>query len=800
MGTPPLLPREAMRVFWEVVSAPPPDHTLLCASRRILAVGTGILCFLAPARAMQVTGYSSILNDRFSGGFPAAPVSNPDMTFVGAGRNWSGVGWDPANAQKGYGFISPSHYLVARHFGGSASVTTFDQSGTLRSGTQSAVENTNLGIVFFGETVGDLSLGTLTTPLPNLARYGVLDLNATSATNATSAYSGVPLFVYGRGANNTSSPRLATTPVSAVTVSGSNHSFTTPRTDLQLEVGDSGSPVFANWTNPNGEVEPALIGNHAAVNDTNNFHNFLGTHEVINSLNAFLADDGRALRVVGNAAYTWVGSSSTAIDRNVAWGFGGNPNATGATTDLYVRFDPATAANRAVSVNANHTLRGLFFKSSASGTDSFTFSGAATLTIGRGGLTSYDNNIQTFSANLKLGDHQFWDAGSFGLAVANLETNGRLLEIRAGGGSTISGTISGTGSLALESGFLTLSGSSTYTGPTWIHEGSLRVIGTLASSASVRLASLATLAGSGQVPQILGSGTVAPGSAQAILTAPSVNPSSGLDFAFEFTSATAPTFGSATASVNDLLHLTGTVPFTSNLTATNQVAIFLDVPELKAGEHFRGGFFLDASADFLPSVEGATFLVHLRDAAGPVAFGGQQYRVYAGPLEISLTTEAQTANFGVGDVGGRILQLGVRLPSTSYDAWAATAFPAETPEADRLADADPNADGVVNLLAYAYRLDPILTPPHELPQSFFVPAPGGAGGELVYQFRRNKLAADLTYVVQVSDSLGSWTDFTGSTLVINADPDGDGGAEVVEIRIPVTDNETKKFVRLQVVR
>jgi len=269
--------------------------------------------------AMQVTGYTAAQNDRFASGFPTAPVNNTNALFVGLANNWSSVGWDASNVIKGFGFLSPSHYLVARHFGGATNVRVFDSFGILRTGAQLTVKETTYGTVFSGQTVGDISLGTLTSPLANISRYGVLDLNASSTANTPTNYSNLALLVCGRGIDGASSPRIAATTVFGASASGNNQYFLTPRTGVQLELNDSGSPAFANWTNPNGAAELAILGNNAAVDATYNIHNFIGTHESITALNNFMTDDGRALRVVGNYSNTWVGSSSTLISNRRAW-------------------------------------------------------------------------------------------------------------------------------------------------------------------------------------------------------------------------------------------------------------------------------------------------------------------------------------------------------------------------------------------------------------------------------------------------------------------------------------------------
>jgi hypothetical protein len=63
----------------------------------------------------------------------------------------------------------------------------------------------------------------------------------------------------------------------------------------------------------------------------------------------------------------------------------------------------------------------------------------------------------------------------------------------------------------------------------------------------VAVAAGATLAGHGAVSSISGAGTIAPGNSPGILTATHLDPSGGMDFAFDFTQAGSPTYSNAAA-------------------------------------------------------------------------------------------------------------------------------------------------------------------------------------------------------------------------------------------------------------
>lgn len=630
-------------------------------SARAVLVLAVVVFQAATLPAIQITGYTSAANDRFQGGYPGAPVNNSSVTFVGSAYDWSGVGWASTDATKSFGFLSPLHYLVANHYGGASTVQLFGGDGQLHSATQSSVTNTGYGVVFSGQTAGDLSLGKLAAPVSaswDIARYAVLDLNASSTTN--SAYNGQPLLVYGRGANGTQSTRVGAAAVATTTLSGANSYISTTRTNVQLETGDSGSPVFIGWTNPNGGKELTLLGNNAAIDASNNYMNYLANSTVINQLNTMMTPDGYALRIAGNPAATWTGNTGgtgTNLSRASNWSGNAIPS------DNYTLFDASSTTHRAITVNAGTNLRGLYFKATATTGDGFSFSGASSLTIGRGGVTNYDEAAQTFSSTVVLGDHQYWDVGSGGVTVANLNTNGKLLEISGTGTATISGQISGSGGIALSGSHLQLTGNSTYIGGTWAHTGKLQVDGNIASSSWVMLDSGAALFGHGIVGTITGQGSVDPGNSPGILTASSLNPSQGMDFNFEFTQTGSPNYATASASGNDLLRLTGATPFSQSLTAANTVNVFLNIAALQANSVFRGGFFTDNNSAFFSSIQSAAFMYYLANPSGDTIYNGVNYSAYGGLLVFNLSTVQETAAFASGSQTGYVMQVQAFDPS-----------------------------------------------------------------------------------------------------------------------------------------
>jgi autotransporter-associated beta strand protein len=658
--------------------------SVVASSMVIAILNSGVIALLgAPgtASALDVIGYTAAANDRFASGYPTAPVTNTNPAFVGIDYSWLGVGWAASDPTKSFGFLSPQHYLVATHYGGSPTIKFLDAQGLVSSATEASVTNTGYGFTNSGAQPPDISIGELTAPIPSssgLPRYGVLDINASSTTN--SSYNGQPLLVYGRGPSGTQSTRIGAATINGTTLSGSDSyitTITTTASGVLLQVGDSGSPDFIPWTNPNGAKELTIIGNNAATaSGTFNVMNAIGNSAVMAAINALTTPDGYALKVVGNPSNTWVGSSSTLIGNRGAWGL--SPPAP-LPNDKYVLFDGATAGGgRAVTVDTAANERGMYFKSTGSGTSGFTFSGASTLTVGRGGITNYDTSRQTISSPIALGSHQYWDAGAGGITANAIATGtaGYLLEIAGSGTARITGDVSGSGGLAASGHRLELSGSSSYTGRTWVHTGTLVVGGTIGSSSGVSLAAGGVLAGTGRVPAIAGAGAVDPGNSPGILTGPSVDPSAGLDFNFEFTQTGSPTWGTGTASGNDVLRLTsGSTPFATALAAANGVNVFLDVATLSLNDVFRGGFFTDLDAAFLGSVQNASWNYYLATPGGATTYNGVAYSLYGGPYSVALATVAETAAFSGGSEAGYVTQFTV-VPEPMMGATLALAVAA----------------------------------------------------------------------------------------------------------------------------
>lgn len=226
-------------------------------------------------------------------------------------------------------------------------------------------------------------------------------------------------------------------------------------------------------------------------------------------------------------------------------------------------------------------------------------------------------------------------------------------------------------------GTVLFNNSLTTSGSVAVRYGSLKLGPDITVSAAGTLGvdSGALLSGVGAVAGTIGgAGLVAPGNSPGILTAGAVDPSGGLDLAFEFTGLT-PDYTDAANSLNDVLRLTGTSPFASSLSAINTVSLYLPAGAA-AGSIYEGGFFTDRTAaqfgNFLATIGNADFVAYVADASGTVSYNGTNYSLLG--LTISVGTRTvPTAGFngGVSTVtNGQVTTFAVAVPEPAALALA----------------------------------------------------------------------------------------------------------------------------------
>ena len=140
-------------------------------------------------------------------------------------------------------------------------------------------------------------------------------------------------------------------------------------------------------------------------------------------------------------------------------------------------------------------------------------------------------------------------------------------------------------------------------------------------------------------------------------------------------------------------------------------------------------------------------------------------------------------------------------PMTALDTWRNDAFGTTANSGDAADAADPDGDGVVNLLEYAYHTAPTATTSAgDLPKVQIVNV--SSQDYIAYQFRRSDTASNLVYSIETSSDLSTWTTLWSSnsadnTYLYSHTDNGDGSANYV-IRHNQSIGSDKQFLRLRV--
>ena len=430
------------------------------------------------------TGNEAAYN-RFASGYSSAPVNNTSTAFIGAGYDWSGVGWSAVNSNQSVAMLSPQHVLYAAHYTPSTTLRFTAGAGTITSATVKSYS----GALVAGQ---DLAVGTLSAPVSSTAGIATYALWF-QGYNAT-PYVGKSLLVYGMSARigkaNVNSFWVNTgTDLSpdTTTVRKNLLMFTnTPATQgagyCNFQVGDSGSPTF--YTSPEGKL--VLTGVHYAVSSTASGQASYASWDsmaagLLPELNLEMAKTGWLPEVYTPATNTWTGGGS-----GNNWGTSSNWLAGQRAADVMTtigsetlvwtaaaaRFDNNQTSKFAVTLNGVREITGLIFTGSGSG--KFAFSGNA-LTLGEAGIHNQTTVTHTLGMAVSLRTAQRWNADTGGLAVTgSVNNNGNLLFVTGSANTTISGVLSGAGGLGKDgAGTLFLTASNLYSGSSFVHAGTV---------------------------------------------------------------------------------------------------------------------------------------------------------------------------------------------------------------------------------------------------------------------------------------------------------------------------------------
>jgi hypothetical protein len=126
-----------------------------------------------------------------------------------------------------------------------------------------------------------------------------------------------------------------------------------------------------------------------------------------------------------------------------------------------------------------------------------------------------------------------------------------------------------------------------------------------------------------------------------------------------------------------------------------------------------------------------------------------------------------------------------------YQSWAAARG-----LSDLSLTADPDHDGLSNLIEYAFNTDPFASSGNQLPTAAVV-----EGSYLTMTFRY-LLGSDVDYHVERSNNLGTWSaieDEDVSYAVTDPDVDGDGTTELHCVFVPLIPGDSQGFLRLNIV-
>ena len=144
-------------------------------------------------------------------------------------------------------------------------------------------------------------------------------------------------------------------------------------------------------------------------------------------------------------------------------------------------------------------------------------------------------------------------------------------------------------------------------------------------------------------------------------------------------------------------------------------------------------------------------------------------------------------------------------PLTWRETWLQTYF---SPIGVYVADlADPNGDGISNVMAYALALSPTAVNPPGSGLQVAITS-DGTNDIFTITFRRDPRATDLTYQLQTSDELFNWTTIvqsasgatpTGVGFISESDAPGQGPVKIVTAR-EVLPTPANRFSRLLVIR
>ena len=348
-----------------------------------------------------------------------------------------------------------------------------------------------------------------------------------------------------------------------------------------------------------------------------------------------------------------------------------------------------------------------------------------------------------------------------------------------GGDYNYTGIIAGQLSLIKSGpGSQVLGGSNTYSGITTVNNGSLYMNGTHSGGGDYTVANGAILGGEGTITT---NGNVTYANGSALRVGNTTDAGGGDDLVFNLSGASAFTLNSSTTLSLDLwanLHLAGqlagadqtqsdvlavTAP-TINLAGILNVANPANISSWAVGDTFD-------LFDWFTTPTGTFASVNLPDLGAGLAWDTSKlFESEATDPDLAGTIRVKTG----GD-------------ATPIQSWRLANFGTSANSGNAADNADPDKDGVPNLVEYGLGMNPNVSSKTGLP-TYAIPAGSG-----VISFGRNLAATDVTYVVQASNDLATWATLATRTSGSGTWAPVAGGVVLTDLgtgAVSVTDNVT----------
>lgn len=279
----------------------------------------------------------------------------------------------------------------------------------------------------------------------------------------------------------------------------------------------------------------------------------------------------------------------------------------GQTLNIGDGSDAARIINNNILVNGDVTIGGLNYANYLAGNIDFN-NAARVLKV---------DNATTFSGSLLNATQLIFTNSSSSVGGRTIAFNGAS--------TYIGNTYFNSGGTGWNIGINNTTGSAFGSGDVYVYNGPSTSANNLGT----------TLYGNGIITGIIrGDAKVSPGNSPGILTVGGVDPSGGMDFAFEITNSNLFT---ATTYHNDVLKITGSTPFTTSLTSANIIDIYFNnatyneiLGNLTGGlsSTYQVGFF--NINDFKSDIMNATYNLYFENGlgTGTVTFNGLLYESY----------------------------------------------------------------------------------------------------------------------------------------------------------------------------